>query len=230
VVIAQPGLNVKVVGAYAGLLTGKTGKTHQIFNDVALMRTLSGVVVLAPGDEEETRQATKAMLELNGPVYMQTTRDPSPALFDSDYHFEIGRAVVLREGTDVTLVSTGPQSARAREAAEILSRQGVSAAVLHLPTIKPIDEDALVRAAQTTGLVVVVEEQNVLGGLGGAVAEVLSDRCPVPVKRLGILDTYGESGSNDVLLDKYRLSAAAVASDVLSIVDTSRELAVAGQQ
>jgi transketolase len=214
VLIAQPRLNVKIVGAYTGMLTGKTGKTHQIFNDIAIMRSLAGIMVLAPADEEEARQAIRAMVEVDGPVYMQMPRDPSRLLFTEDYRFEIGRSVVVREGTDVTLISTGPQTGRVYEAGEILALRGIEALILHVPTIKPIDKEGIVRAAQATGVVLVFEEQSVLGGLGGAVAEVLSEHYPVPVKRFGIQDTYGESGREDQLLEKYRLSANAVAVDV----------------
>lgn len=218
VLIAQPRLNVKITGGYAGLLTGMTGKTHQIFNDVAIMRTLANVTVLAPADELEARQAVRAMVATDGPFYMQVTREPSPALFGADYRFAIGRAIRLRAGSDVTLVSTGVQTTRVVEAAELLGRRGVQATVLHVPTIKPLDEGAIVDAARATGLVVVVEEQSVLGGLGGAVAEVLSERYPVRLRRLGIQDTYGESGPNELLLEKYRLSASAVAEDVESLL------------
>ena len=214
VLIAQPGLNVKIAGGYAGLLTGMTGKTHQIFNDVALMRTLPKMSVLAPADEVEAAQAIRAMIAADGPFYIQLTREASPVLFTADYRFELGRAVTIRDGSDVTLVSTGVQTVRVYEAAEILADRGVAATVLHVPTIKPIDEAAIVAAAAASGQVVVAEEQSVLGGLGGAVAEVLSSRYPVPVKRLGIQDVYGESGPNEALLDKYRLSARAVAEDV----------------
>ena len=218
VLIAQPGLNVKMFGGYAGLTTGKTGKTHQIFNDVALVRTLAGVAVLAPADEVEARQAIRAMVEMDGPAYMQLTRDPSPALFPEDYRFRFGSSVVLRQGSHVTLVSTGVQTTRVFEAAEILADEGIDALVLHVPTIKPIDRQGIIEAAGATGLVVVVEEQSVLGGLGGAVAEVLSESYPVPVRRLGIQDSYGESGPNDLLLEKYRLSPRAVAHDVRLIL------------
>lgn len=218
VLIAQPRLNVKISGGYAGLLTGMTGKTHQIFNDVAIMRSLAGVTVLAPADQEEARQAVAAMIEADGPVYMQITREVSPRLFESSYRFQIGSSVVVREGKDVTLVSTGAQTTRVCEAAEILAEEGVDALVLHVPTIKPLDEEGIVAAAVTTGLVVTVEEQSVLGGLGGAVAELLSDVNPVPVKRLGIRDTYGESGANEDLLEKYRLSAETVAEDIRIIL------------
>jgi transketolase len=158
------------------------------------------------------------MVATDGPFYMQVTREVSPVICGPDYRFELGRAVKVREGGDVTLVSTGVQTTRVIEAAEMLALLGVEASVLHVPTIKPIDEGALVDAARATGFVVVVEEQSVLGGLGGAAAEVLSDRCPVAVKRLGITDTYGESGPNEALLDKYRLSAARVAEDVESLL------------
>jgi transketolase len=195
-----------------------TGKTHQIFNDVAIMRTLANMTVIAPGDEVEARQAVQAMVSVDGPFYLQMTREPSPVLFGPGYRFEVGRSVRLREGPDVTLVSTGPQTARAYEAANILAGRGIEATLLHVPTIKPIDGDGIVDAARASGFVVVIEEQTVLGGLGGAVSEVLSERYPVFVKRLGIRDVYGESGPNELLLDKYRLSATAVAEDVESLL------------
>lgn len=218
VLIAQPALNVKIMGGYTGLLTGMTGKTHQIFNDIAIMRTLANMTVLAPADEVEARQAIAAMISLDGPVYIQMTREPSPVLFDAGYRFEVGASVRVREGADVTLVSTGVQTARVYEAAEILGGRGIEATVLHVPTIKPIDEEGIVQAARASGFVVVVEDQTVLGGLGGAVSEVLSEHYPVFVKRLGVRDVYGESGPNDLLLDKYRLSAATVAQDVESLL------------
>ena len=218
VLIAQPALNVKIMGGYTGLLTGMTGKTHQIFNDIAIMRTLANMTVLAPADEVEARQAIAAMISLDGPVYIQMTREPSPVLFDAGYRFEVGASVRVREGADVTLVSTGVQTARVYEAAEILGGRGIEATVLHVPTIKPIDEEGIVQAARASGFVVVVEDQTILGGLGGAVSEVLSEHYPVFVKRLGARDVYGESGPNDLLLDKYRLSAATVAEDVESLL------------
>jgi transketolase len=214
VLIAQPALDVKIMGGYAGLLTGMTGKTHQMFDDVAIMRTLPHMMVLAPADETEARQAIRAIAGVAGPAYMQITREPSDVLFGTDYRFQLGRAVTVHEGSDVAIISTGVQTTRAYQAAEILAGRGIGAAVLHVPTIKPLDEAAVIAAAQSSGLVITVEEQSVLGGLGGAVAEVLSDRCPVPVKRLGIRDRFGESGPNEQLLDKYRLSAARVAEDV----------------
>lgn len=224
VLIAQPGLNVKIAGGYVGLLTANTGKTHQIFNDVAIMRSLANVSILAPADEVEAEQAIRAMVAIDGPFYMQVAREPSPVLFGPDYRFEFGRAVKLRVGSDVTLVSTGVETTRVFEAAEALAGRGIEATLLHVPTIKPLDEDALAEAAAVSGFVVVVEEQSVLGGLGGAVAEALSDRQPVVVKRLGIPDIYGESGPNDLVLDKYRLSARKVAEDVEALLASRRQL------
>jgi transketolase len=224
VLIAQPGLNVKIAGGYVGLLTASTGKTHQIFNDVAIMRSLANVSILAPADEVEAEQAIRAMVAIDGPFYMQVAREPSPVLFGPDYRFEFGRAVKLRVGSDVTLVSTGVETTRVFEAAEALAGRGIEATLLHVPTIKPLDEDALAEAAAVSGFVVVVEEQSILGGLGGAVAEALSDRQPVVVKRLGIPDIYGESGPNDLVLDKYRLSASKVAEDVEALLASRRQL------
>ncbi len=218
VLIAQPQLDVKIVGGYAGLLTGRTGKTHQMLNDLAIMRSLSHVTVVAPADEHEMRAAVKALSKIEGPVYIQATRETSPTLFDEDYEFVVGKGVVLRTGKDATLVSTGVQSARVVEAGHILAGRGIHVRILHLPTVKPLDEEALVEAARETGFVITIEEQNVLGGLGGAVAEVLGDRYPVPVKRLGVQDVYSESGPNEELLDKYRLSAEKVADDVEALL------------
>jgi transketolase len=218
VLVAQPSLNVKLIGGYAGLLTGMTGKTHQMFNDVAIMRSLPNMLVLAPADELEVRQVMRAIAAIDQPAYVQITREPSQQLFGDDYNFQIGEAVTLREGFDATLVSTGVQSTRVFDAAEILASRGIDVQVLHFPTIKPLDEDALVRAAEGTGYVITIEEQSIVGGLGGAVAEVLGDRCPVTLKRLGIKDRFGESGPNDRLLEKYRLSAAKVAEDVEALL------------
>ncbi len=222
VLIDQPQLSVKITGGYTGLLTGMTGKTHQMFNDVAIMRTLPNMTVLAPADEVEARQAVRAMIETPGPCYMQVTREASPILFDADYKFEIGKAVLVRAGSDATVVSTGVQTTRVVEAAELLAARGVSVAVLHMPTIKPLDVASLVGEAARTGRVIVVEEQSVLGGLGGAVAEALAERHPVPVSRLGIKDCYGESGPNEALLARFRLSAPFLAEDIESILTAGR--------
>lgn len=222
VLIDQPRLSVKITGGYTGLLTGMTGKTHQMFNDIAMMRSLPNMTVLAPADEVEARMAVRAMIAAPGPCYMQVTREASPILFDADYQFEIGRAVLVRSGSDATVVSTGVQTTRVVEAVAILRERGFEVGVLHMPTVKPLDTAALIEQTKRTGRVIVVEEQSVIGGLGGAVAEVLSEQYPVFVSRLGIADCYGESGPNEALLDRFRLSAPFLADDIESILVAAR--------
>lgn len=217
IVIAQPKLNVKFIGAYSGILTGKTGKTHQSVEDLAVFRAMPNVVSIAPIDGLEVRQVMYAMFEYDGPVYLRLTRDPAPVVMKEDYHFEIGKAVVLREGTDVTLIGTGEQSRRCLEAADLLAADGLSVYVLHVPTLKPLDKEAIVEAASATGLVVTAEDHSIIGGLGGAVAEVLGEEYPVRMKRIGLNDTFGESAPNEPLLEKYGLTPAHVA-------DAAREL------
>lgn len=208
VLVAQPGLNVKIVGGYAGLLIGTAGKTHQEVADIAVMRAMPGMTVLAPADEVETRQLARALANHIGPAYVRLPRNPGGDVFDALYKFEIGRSVVVREGSDVTLFSTGVQTARSLEAAELLASRGISTHVVHVPTLKPLDIDGVVAAAIRTGVVVTSEEHNVIGGLGGAVTEALSATRPMRVERLGIRDTFGESGSDVELAEKYGLSPA----------------------
>jgi transketolase len=210
--VAQTHANVKLVGSYSGIMTNRTGKSHQSLADLAVMRTIPGLVVLAPADGEEAAQAMAAMMGYQGPVYLRLNREPSPAIFDASYAFKIGAGVVLREGTDLALISTGVQTSRALEAAELLAKEGISAYVLHLPTVKPLDTAAIVAAAKATKRVFVTEEHTVTGGLGSAVAEVLGELHPVPVKRHGIGDTFAESGSDQELLEKYGLTGAQVAA------------------
>ena len=211
VVVAQPNLPVKLCGAYSGLLTGKTGKTHQDVSDISVMRAMPNMTVLAPADAVEVAACMRVANDLPGPVYVRMTRDPEPVIFPADYQFELGNAVTAREGTDVALISTGAQTPRCLEAADQLAADGVSALVLHLPTIKPLDEDAIVAAAEATGKVVTAEDHTVIGGLGGAVAEVLGEKRPTPMKRIGIRDTFGESADNHDLLAKYGLTSSHVA-------------------
>lgn len=219
VLIAQPRLPVRITAGYAGLFTGMAGKTHQIVDDIAIMRAMPQLVTVSPADEVEARQVLAVAADHDeGPIYIRLVRDPTQRLFDDDYRFVLGRAVVLRQGSDVTLMSTGTQTPRVMDAAEILEAHGIDAHVLHIPTIKPLDEAAIVTAAERTGLVVTVEEHTVLGGLGGAVAEVLSEHSPQRVRRIGIQDTYGESAPNDALLEKFGLSAPRVAAQVQSMM------------
>ena len=205
-VIAQPGLNVKMAGSYSGILTGKTGKTHQSVEDISIFRAMPHVVTLAPADVVELRQAMEAMMNDDRPTYIRLTRDPSPAIFDNDYAFEIGKAVLLRTGGDVGIVSTGVQTVRALVAADILAANGIDASVLHVPTLKPIDQDAIVALAERTNAIVSAEDHSIIGGLGGAVAEVLAEHRPTRMRRIGIQDTFGESGPNDAILEKYGLT------------------------
>lgn len=214
VIIAQPNLSVKIMGGYTGLLAGMTGKTHLIFDDVSVMRAMANMTVVAPGDDIETSQALQAIVDKEGPVYMRLTRQSSPRIFDESYRFDLDTAVVVREGSDVTLISSGVQTARVLEAAELLSSQDIDAHVLHVATVKPIDVAAVVAAADKTGFVITIEEHTIIGGLGGAVAETLAEHSPTPMKRHGILDTFGESGPDDALLEKYRLSSGQVAAVV----------------
>lgn len=212
VVIAQPGLNVKIQGAYSGLLTGFTGKSHQSAQDIAVFRAMPNMTVLAPADATEARLAMHAATAYQGPVYLRMTRDPSPVIFGPEHRFEIGKAYVVREGKDVTVISTGVQTTRALEAADLLAGEGLSVYLLHVPTLKPLDEEAIVEAAARTGAVVTGEDHTIIGGLGGAVAETLAERRPTPMRRVGLRDTFGESGPNDALLEKYGLTPRHVAT------------------
>lgn len=211
IVVAQPRNNVKITGHYSGLLAGKTGKTHLAIQDMAIMRSMPNMTVIAPADGVEVEKAMEALVAVHGPAYLRLTRDPSPVIFDASYRFEIGRAVRLREGTDITLISTGIQTSRTLQAADMLKAQGISTLVVHVPTLKPLDADTIIAAAEQTGLVVTAEEHSILGGLGGAVAEVLCEHRPTPLVRVGVHDVYAESAPNDALLEKYGVTARHVA-------------------
>lgn len=206
VVVAQPGLNVKMAGSYSGILTGKTGKTHQAVQDIAVFRAMPHVVTIAPADAIELRSAMAAMMDDERPTYLRLTRDPSPLIFGDDYTFEIGQGHLLRDGGDIGIISTGVQTVRALAAANLLADAGVNASVLHLPTIKPLDSDAIVELAERTNAIVTAEDHSIIGGLAGAVAETLGEHRPTRMRRIGIQDTYGESGPNDALLEKYHLT------------------------
>ena len=218
VLIAQPRLNVKMMGGYAGLLAGMTGKTHLMFDDISIMRAMANMTVVAPVDEIETRQALAAIIDYPGPVYFRLTRPNSPILFHDTYQFAVGKTVTVREGTDVTVFGTGTQTARAFEAAELLQEEGISVHLVHVPTIKPLDVDAVVEAARRTGRVLTTEEHTIVGGLGGAIAETLAEHAPLPVKRHGLQDVFGESGPNDALLEKYGISPNKTAAAIRDFV------------
>ena len=204
--IAYPRLNVKIAATHAGLTVGEDGGSHQMLEYIALMRAVPNMTVIVPADGVETRQAVLAAAAYDGPVYIRLGRPKVPVLFGEDYEFEIGKGVVLRDGSDVTLVATGIMVSKAVEAAETLAAEGINAAVVNISTIKPLDDALLIAMAQKTGAVVTCEEHNIYGGLGSAVAEVLVENCPVPMTRVGVEDSFGESGLPDQLLEKYRLT------------------------
>lgn len=215
VLVAQTGLPVRLVGGSAGLLFAPAGMTHQTPDDIAVMRAMPGMVVVSPGDDLEARQVIEWSLDFPAPIYIRLTRGTSPLIFDGSYRFEFPRAVALRTGGDVSIITTGVQTTRVLEAVPMLEAAGIHPLVLHVPTIKPLDEDAIVEAAMHTGRVVTVEDHSVIGGLGGAVCEVLAARHPARVHRIGIQDVYAESAPTMALLEKYGLSAQAVARSVI---------------
>jgi transketolase len=218
VLIAQTGLNVKITAGYAGLFTGMAGKTHQIVDDMSIMRAMPGIVTISPADDVEAAQVLRWAAAHRGPVYVRLVRDATQRLFDASYRFEIGKAVVVRDGRDVTLISTGAQTPRVVDAAELLAAVGIDAHVVHLPTLKPLDVAGIVAAAERTGEVITVEEHTTIGGLGGAVAETLAEHRPTRVRRIGLPDDFGESAPNAALLELYGLSAARVADRVQALL------------
>ena len=213
--IGYPHLNVKIGATHAGISVGEDGATHQCCEDIALMRTIPGMVVINPSDDVEARAAVKAAYEYQGPVYLRFGRLAVPVINDRpDYKFELGKGVVLREGKDVTIVATGLCVSSALEAAEKLAADGIDAKIINIHTIKPLDEELIVAAAKETGKVVTVEEHSVIGGLGSAVCDALAEKCPVPVKKIGVQDVFGESGPAVALLAKYKLDGEGVYEQV----------------
>lgn len=212
--IAYPGLNVKVVGSHGGLSVGEDGATHQCIEDFAIMRAIPGMMVLCPCDGHEMRLAVEALLNYEGPAYMRLGRLAVETVTDSipGYTFELGKASHLRDGSDVTIIAVGMMVQMALKAADILASEGISARVLDMHTIKPLDEAAVLKAAQETGAIVTTEEANVLGGLGAAVCEYLSGVCPVPVIRHGVEDQFGRSGKAQQVLEAYGLTAEGIAA------------------
>ncbi|MDR1628645.1 MAG: transketolase family protein [Oscillospiraceae bacterium] len=205
--IAYPRLNVKIGATHAGISVGEDGASHQCCEDIALMRTIPGMTIINPADDVEARAAVFAAAEHDGPVYMRFGRLPVERIFDETYQFEIGKGVQLKEGTDVTLIATGLMVGEAIKAAQLLADEGISAAVVNMHTIKPIDRDIIVNAAKKTGAIVTAEEHNVIGGLGGAVSEVVTETVPVPVLKVGVEDVFGKSGPALELLKIFELTA-----------------------
>jgi transketolase len=211
--IAYPKLNVKVAATHCGISTGGDGASHQANEDIAIARALPNMTVLVPGDYEEAKQATIAAAHYKGPVYLRFGRDTYPVVPELHGPFEIGKAKHLREGTDLTIITTGIMAIEGLQAADQLATEGIRARVLHMPTIKPLDVEAVVAAARETGGIVTVEEHNILGGLGEAVAGVVCEHHPCPVRRVGVRDVYGQSGQAQELLDLYGLRAENVVEE-----------------
>ena len=209
--IGYPHLNVIIGATHAGISVGEDGATHQCCEDIALMRTIPGMTVINPADDTEARKAVEAALELDGPVYIRFGRLAVPVIFDEDYDFKVGKGVELREGTDVTIIATGLMVNEALQAHDLLAQEGISARVINIATIKPLDREIVLKAARDTGAIVTAEEHTVIGGLGSAVAEVVCEECPVPVVKLGVNDTFGHSGPAVKLLDEFGLRAANIA-------------------
>lgn len=216
--ICYPKLNVKIAATHAGLTVGEDGASHQAIEDISIMRSIPNMVVLNPADGVEARLCVLKASEYVGPVYIRLGRSNVPVIFDENYTFEIGKGVELKSGKDVTIIATGIMVAKALEASEMLSEEGISARVINISTIKPIDKDIIIKAAKETKGIVTAEEHSIIGGLGSAVAEVLVENCPVPMMRVGVEDTFGESGNGDELLVKYGLTPENIIKNVKSVL------------
>ncbi len=213
--IGYPHLNVKIGATHAGISVGEDGATHQCNEDIALMRAIPGMTVINPCDDVEARAAVKAAFDYNGPCYLRFGRLAVPVLNDEEtYHFELGKGVELRDGKDITIIATGLCVSESMEAAKLLATDGIEAQVINIHTIKPIDEEIIVAAAKKTGRIFTVEEHSIIGGLGSAVAEVLIEQCPTKMNRIGIRDTFGESGPAKDLLHKYGLDAEGIYNQI----------------
>ena len=209
--VGYPGLNVKIAGSHAGISTGEDGATHQCLEDVALMRTIPGMTVLCPADHYEMMAATKAAIELEGPVYVRLGRLAIDSFNDPDtYKFELGKGITLHEGNDITVIATGLVVNEARKAAEALEKEGINVRLINIHTIKPIDREIVLKAARETGRIITFEEHNVIGGLGDAVCDVITSEYPVPVRKVGVYDRYGYSGPAWELLEAFGLTESGI--------------------
>lgn len=218
--IAYPRLNVKIAATHAGITVGPDGASHQSVEDIALMRAIPRMTIINPADATETRFAVKAALDIDGPVYIRLGRHKVPVIFqEGDYVFKPGKGVVLREGKDATIISTGIMTVIALEAADILKNRGIYVNVVNIHTIKPIDEELIIQLAEETGAVITAEEHSIIGGLGSAVAEVLAESRPTLMKRIGLKDVFGQSGEPDELLRFYSLTPDSIASAVKDLID-----------
>ena len=214
---------VKIVGSHAGVSVGPDGATHQMLEDIAIMRVLPNMVVVAPGDSLEAEKATRAIAENGKPTYIRLAREKTPIFSTLEAPFEIGKAYVLKEGLDVTLLGTGTMTYELLSAAQLLAEQGVNAEVVHVPTIKPLDEDTILTSVKKTGRAVAAEEAQAAGGFGGAIAELLSEKLPTPLKRIGMLDRFGESGAPAELMEHFNLSGSKIAPEVKAWIDVTHK-------
>ena len=215
--VAYAECNVKLNGAYGGIPTGKAGATHQSVEDVAVMRCMPNMIVICPGDPLETRQAVRAATKHRGPVYLRTVRCHVPVIFDGSHKFEIGRSYRLHEGSDLTIISTDMMTPKALQAAIDLEKESVHARLIHMPTIKPLDVEAVVRASRETGRIITVENHSRLGGLGGAVAEALGEYAPCYLRRIGFPDVFGESGDDEAVLSKLGVNTESIVATGLAM-------------
>jgi len=217
--IGYPNLNVKIGATHAGISVGEDGATHQCLEDIGIMRTIPNMVIINPADAVESRAAVEAAIKHNGPVYLRFGRLAVPVLYDqAEYKFELGKGIMLEDGTDVTIIATGLMVPEALEAKKILAQDGINARVVNIHTIKPIDEEIIIKAAKETGAIVTAEEHNIYGGLGSAVAEVLVENSPVPMKRVGVEDKFGKSGKPKVVLEEYGLTANNIAAKAREVI------------
>ena len=217
--VAYPNLNVKIGATHAGISVGEDGASHQAIADIAIMRAVPNMVVLNPADATETKYAIKAAIEHNGPVYIRLGRPAVPVIFDeADYKFEFGKGITVSEGDDITIISTGLMTIEAHKAVETLKSEGINARLINIHTIKPIDRDIIIKAAKETGNIITVEEHSVIGGLGGAVAEVLCEECPCKLTRMGLNDVFGQSGKPEELLELYGLTDKHIVAKVKEVL------------
>lgn len=216
--ICYPKMNVKIAATHAGITVGEDGGSHQSIEDIALMNSLPNMTVIVPADHREAMAATKAAAEFNGPVYLRFGRCNTEDIFDENYKFEIGKGTQIREGNDVAIIATGMMVQKAIEASKKLEEQGIKARVINISTIKPIDKELIIKAAKETKGIVTAEEHSIIGGLGAMVAQVISNECPTLVKMVGIKDTFGESGTPDELMEKYKLTSEAIIEEVNTIL------------
>ena len=220
--VGYPHLNVIIAATHAGISVGEDGATHQCNEDIALMRTIPGMTIINPADETEAKKAVYAAMEHDGPIYMRFGRLAVPVVFDDDYKFEIGKGVELREGNDVTIIATGLMVKEALEAHDLLKAEGINARVINMATIKPLDTEIILKAAKETGAIVTAEEHSVIGGLGSAVSEYLSEVYPTPVIKLGVNDEFGHSGPAVKLLDEFGLRAVNIAEKVKKAISLKK--------